>query len=74
MANHGRRFVQSAGTSWSANGWSLTGVGCAPGFVCVATMKRNQMGRVGKKRAGRLLDGRRWNEMPAPRDQKDEKA
>jgi protein gp37 len=27
------------------------------------------MSRVGKKRAGRLLDGREWNEFPSPRDE-----
>ena len=45
--------------------WSATdGLGCciteAPGF----TQIRDDMFRVGKKRAGRILDGREWNEYP----------
>ena len=51
------RIAQIAPNGWAADGHGPCGYGAEhPGT--------QQVWRVGKKRAGRLLDGREWNEMP----------
>lgn len=51
------RVAQVAPDGWRADGHGPCGYGTEhPGT--------QQVWRVGKKRAGRLLDGRQWNEMP----------
>ena len=35
-----------------------------PDLVVTTPMLYDPLARIGKKRAGRLLDGREWNEMP----------
>jgi protein gp37 len=49
------------GTRWTGAGLSITGTDWEPGNHLTGGL---QIHRVGKKRAGRLLDGREWNEYP----------